>query len=145
MQYASQDDWDAIMRVCRDYDQAHTHYSLGDANRWKAYCAKVADDPTTKTPSRLHFSISWLRPFILLETVDYRSLCAQVSKPKGDRAQQRTWFGAPKNTELTFQIMAYKAERVRKHYAVRNALWWLEVRANPTVILLEDFRRLDIG
>ena len=86
VQHASQDDWDAIMRVCRDYDQAHTHYSLGDAKRWKAYCAKVADDPTTKKPSRLHFSISWLRPFIPLETADYCSLCVQVSKPEGDRA-----------------------------------------------------------
>ena len=41
--------------------------------------------------------------------------------------------------------MVYKAERVRKHYAVRNALRWLEVRANPTAISLEDFRRLFIG
>ena len=41
--------------------------------------------------------------------------------------------------------MAYKAEKVRKHYAVRNALRWLEVRANPTTISLEDFRRLYIG
>ena len=34
---------------------------------------------------------------------------------------------------------------MRKHYAVRNALRWLEVRANSTAILLEDFRHLDIG
>ena len=143
--HASQDDWDAIMRVCRDYDQAYTHYSLGDAKRWKAYFAKIANDPTTKEPSRLHFSISWLRPLIPLETADYRALCVQVSKPEGDRAQQRTWFGAPKNTELAFRTVAYKAERVRKYYAVRNALRWLEVRTNPTAILLEDFRHLDIG
>ena len=102
VQHASQDDWDAIMRVCRDYDQAHTHYSLGNAKRWKAYCVKVADDPTTKKPSRLHFSISWLRPFIPLEIVDYCALCAQVLKLEGDRVQQWTWFGAPKNIELAF-------------------------------------------
>ena len=41
--------------------------------------------------------------------------------------------------------MAYKAERVRKHYAVRNALQWLEVRANPTAISWDAFRCLFIG
>ena len=41
--------------------------------------------------------------------------------------------------------MAYKVERIRKHYAVRNALRWLEVRANPSAILLEDFKHLYIG
>ena len=34
---------------------------------------------------------------------------------------------------------------MRKRYAVRNALRWLEVRANPTAISLEDFRHLYIG
>ena len=34
---------------------------------------------------------------------------------------------------------------MRKRYAVRNALRWLEVRANPTAISLEDFRHLFIG
>ena len=41
--------------------------------------------------------------------------------------------------------MAYKAERVRKHYAVRNALQWLEVRANPTAISWVAFKSLFIG
>ena len=75
VQHAFQDDWDVIVRVCSDYEQTHTHYSLQDAKKWKAYYAKVADDPATKKPSRPHFSISWLRPFIPLETVDYRALC----------------------------------------------------------------------
>ena len=139
VQHAFQDDWDAIMRVCTDYEQAHTHYSLHDAKKWKAYCAKAANDPTTKKPSRPHFSISWLRPLIPLETADYRALCTQVSKPEGDRAQQRTWFGGSKNTESAIRTMAYKAERVRKRYAVRNALRWLEVRVNPTAILWDAF------
>ena len=36
--------------------------------------------------------------------------------------------------------MAYKANRVRKHYAVQNTLRWLEVRANPSAISWDDFR-----
>ena len=51
VQHMSQDDWDVIIRVCTDYDQGHTHYSLRDAKRWKAYCAKATDDPITKKPS----------------------------------------------------------------------------------------------
>ena len=68
VQHKAQSDWEAIMRVCKDYDQAHTHYSLRDAKKWKAYYAKAIDDPTTKKPSRPHFSIYWLRPLIPLET-----------------------------------------------------------------------------
>ena len=98
-----------------------------------------------KKPSRPHFSISWLRPLIPLETADYRALCTQVSKPDGDRAQQRIWFGGSKTIESTIQTVAYKTERVRKRYAVRNALRWLEVRANPTMILWDAFRCLHIG
>ena len=145
VQHTSQDDWDAIMRVYRDYDQVHTHYSLGDAKRWKVYSTKATDDPTIKKPSRPQFAIGWLRPLTSLESADYCALCAQVSKPEGDRAQQRTWFGGPKNTELAHRTVFYKAERVRTHYAVRNAIRWLEVRANPIAISLEDFRRLFIG
>ena len=33
---------------------------------------------------------------------------------------------------------------MKKHYAVKNALWWLKMRANPTEISFKDFRRLDI-
>ena len=33
VQHAFQDDWDAIMRVCTDYEEAHTHYSLQDAKK----------------------------------------------------------------------------------------------------------------
>ena len=80
VQHASQVDWDAILRVCTDYDQAHTHYSLRDAKKWKPYYAKAIDNPTTKKPSRPHLSISWLRPLIPLETADYRALCTQVLK-----------------------------------------------------------------
>ena len=68
VQHEAQGDWEAIIRVCTDYDQAHTHYSLRDAKKWKAYCAKATDDPTMKKPSRPHFSIYWLRPLIPLET-----------------------------------------------------------------------------
>ena len=28
VQHTSQEDWKAIMQVCTDYNQAHTHYSL---------------------------------------------------------------------------------------------------------------------
>ena len=133
------------MRVCTDYDQAHTHYLSRDAKKWKAYCAKATDNPTTKKPSRPHFFIYWLRPLIPLETADYRALCTQVSKPEGDRAQQRTWFGRSKNKESAIRTVVYKAERVRRHYTVRNALRWLEVRANPIAILWDDFRCLPIG
>ena len=41
--------------------------------------------------------------------------------------------------------MAYKAERVRKRYAVQNALRWLEVRANPSAISWDDFKCFFIG
>ena len=41
--------------------------------------------------------------------------------------------------------MAYKAEKVRKRYVVRNALRWLEMRANLTAISWVDFRHLFIG
>ena len=59
-------------------------------------------------------------------------------------AQQRTWFGGSKNIESAIQTVAYKVERVRKRYAVRNTLRWLEVRANPTTISWDAFRRLPI-
>ena len=145
VQHTSQEDWNAIMQVCTDYDQAHTHYSLQDAKKWKAYCAKAAEDPSTKKPSRPHFAIGWLRPLCALETVDYRALCTQVSKPMGDRQLQQTWFGGSKNIESAFRTVAYKAERVRKHYVVRNALRWLEVRANPIAISWVAFKSLFIG
>ena len=115
VQHEAQGDWEAIMRVCTDYDQAHTHYLLRDAKKWKAYHAKAIDDPTTKKPLRPHFSIYWLRPLIPLETADYCALCIQVSKPEGDRAQQRTWFGRSKNKESAIRTVAYTAERVRRH------------------------------
>ena len=76
VQHEAQSDWEAIMQVCKDYDQAQTHYSLRDAKKCKAYSAKATDDPTTKKPLRPHFSIYWLRPLIPLETADYRALCA---------------------------------------------------------------------
>ena len=73
MQHASQVDWDVFLQVCTNYDQAHTHYPLRDAKKWKAYYAKAIDDPTTKKPSQPHLSISWLRPLIPLETTDYHA------------------------------------------------------------------------
>ena len=93
------------MRVCMDYDQAHTHYSLRDAKKWKAHCAKATDDPTTKKPSRPHFSIYWLRLFISLEIADYCVLCTQVSKPEGDRAQQRTSLVDLKTRNRPFELL----------------------------------------
>ena len=41
--------------------------------------------------------------------------------------------------------MAYKTERVRKHYAMQNALRWLEVRANLGAISWDSFTCFHIG
>ena len=79
-----------LYEYVRDYDQGHTHYLLRDVKRWKVYCAKATNNPTTKKPSRPHFANGWLRPLIPLEAADYRTLYTQVSKPEVDKAQHRT-------------------------------------------------------
>ena len=145
VQHTSQDDWEAVIRVCTDYDQAHTHYIV---ERYKE-----VEGILCKGNRHSHHEEALATTFfhILVEAAhfarnhSYRALCMQISKPEGDRAQQQTWFAGTKNTESTFKTVAYKAEKVRKGYAVRNALRWLEVRANPTAILWMDFKRMFIG
>ena len=144
VQHASPRDWEAILKVATDYDSAATHYSPQHATKWRAYCAKVTDNPTTKRPKRPPMSIVWLRPFITLETPDFRLLCSLASIPNGQE-RQKAWFGGSSKRGPKPRTVSDKADATRKRYAVRNALRWLEVRANPTAISWVAFLCFPIG
>ena len=74
-------DVEALMAVCTDYDTERTQYFAADELRWREYERKLANAPNTKKPTRKDMAISWLRPLKGLPATDYWRLCIKASTP----------------------------------------------------------------
>ena len=132
-------DFEALMAVCTDYDTGRTQYFAVDELRWRKYERKLASAPNTKKPTRKDMAISWLRPLKGLPATDYRRLCIKASTPGGRGRQQLFFVGYTRGRGETKASLREHATRLKERYAVRNALRYLSIKTNARQYSWREF------
>ena len=132
-------DFEALMAVCTNYDTRRTQYSAADELHWRKYERKLASEPNTKKPTQKNIAISWLRPLKGLPATDYRRLCIKASTPEGRGRQQLFFVGYTRGRGKTKASLREHATRLKEWYAAWNVLRYLSIKTNARQYSWREF------
>ena len=142
--------FEAIIRVCKDYEAGFLFYSNDDEDKWKEYAQKKKLDSNVDVrPQRKLMACNWLRPLTLIPDVHYLPLVQScAAKPIGEdgrRPCQRYYFNGVKDTIPEPNTIKGAVDRYRRREAVMNVIRWLMVEnkeCSPSS--MDDFFRIQI-
>ena len=124
--------FDAIIRLCKDYEAGFLFHSKEDEDNWKEHARKKQLDPNVDVRlKRKLMTRNWLRPLTLIPDAQYLRLVQScAAKPGGEdgrRPRQRYYFNGVKDTILESNTIKGAVDRYRRREAVMNAIRWLMV------------------
>ena len=143
--------FEAIIRVCKDYEAGFLFYSKEDEDKWKEYAQKKKLDSNVDVRSqRKLMACNWLRPLTLIPDVHYLQLVQSCAgKPVGEDGQrpcQRYYFNGVKDTIPEPNTIKGAVDRYRRREAVMNVIRWLMVENKECLLSsMDDFFRIQIN
>lgn len=124
--------YEAILQVCKDYEDGHLFYSKEEEKKWKAFADKNNLDPTVDVREhRKRMTMYWLRPLNVVPQSAYLRLVKScAAKPVGEdsrRPRQSYYFHAIKDASRDPRTIAGAVDRIMRQEAVANITRWLMV------------------
>lgn len=143
--------FEAIIRVCKDYEAGFLFHSKEDEDNWKEHARKKKLDPNVDVRlKRKLMTSNWLRPLTLIPDAQYLQLVQScAAKPVGEdgrRPRQRYYFNGVKDTLPASNTIKGAVDQYRRREAVMNAIRWLMVEnkeCSPNS--MDEFFRISIN
>lgn len=142
--------FDAIIRVCQDYEAGILFHSMEDEEKWKEYARKKKLDPNVDVrPTRKLMTQNWLRPLSRIPHGYYlRLVQACAAKPVGEdgrRPRQQYYFNGVNDPIPESNTLKGALDRYQRREAVMNAIRWLMVENNEcSPCSMDEFFRIPI-
>lgn len=124
--------FEAILQVCKDYENGHLFHSKGDETRWKELANKKDLDVLVDTrPNRLRITPQWFKPLTRIPDSLYlgiiKSCAAKAVRPDGIRPPQKYYFDGVEVKDPKSQTLSGAVERIMGREAVKNMIRYLMV------------------
>lgn len=142
--------FDAILQVCKDYEDGLLFYSKEEEKKWKELARKKNLNPNVDIrPKRQPMTQNWLRPLSRVPDSYYLQLAkSSAANPVGEdgrRPRQAYYFNGVKDRNPESRTVAGVVERIVRREAARNTIRWLMVDNNEcSPNSMEDFFRISI-
>jgi hypothetical protein len=146
----SDDCFEAIICICKDYEDGLLFYSKKEEKKWKQYAQKKELDPNVDVrPKRKVMTQNWLRPLSRIPDSYYLQLVQScTAKPLGTNGQrpcQEYYFNGVDDKNPQRHTIAFAVDRFQREEAVMNIIRWLMVdnkESSPNS--MEEFFRISI-
>jgi hypothetical protein len=142
--------YNAVLQVCKDYEEGRLWYSATDYNKWLTYAEKhQLDSNTNVRAERRRMERLWLRPLSQVPKQQYLDLANDMAARHlvdGRRPQQKYFFGGARAVAPKKHTLAWVVDWIQRREAVRNVLRWLIVKSGgerPTS--MTEFFEIDVG
>ena len=138
-------DFEAMLAMCTNYNMGRTQYSVVDVLRWCEYQRKLASAPNMKKPIQKDIVIPWLRPLKGLAAVDYQRLCIKALMPKGRGRQQLFFVGYTRGRGETKASLQERATELKERYVIQNTLRYLSIKTNTRQYSWREFLKYPLS
>jgi hypothetical protein len=123
--------YEAVLQVCRDYEDGTLWFSETDYKRWLNHAQKHQLDPNIDTcPYRRRMERFWLRPLSRVLKKQYFKLAKKMAArmiEQGTRLRQKYFFNQAASLTPKKKTLAWVVDQIQRREAVRNAFRWLTV------------------
>ena len=132
--HAYQEDEEAfvgLIKLGQEVDDWLLHQDPTNENVWKTFLKTKKRTKKEKEPKKVPMTINWLRPLQGLQDKDFKEII-HIALYDHIGKRQRLYFHDVDKANPSRNTLEYVSMCLQQWYAVRNALWWLEIEGRST-------------